>query len=161
MAMIGLLVALPNTQLTRRLLAEKRLFNFQGEPISSMEEMRSGARAKSSVFKVVDQTVAGLNFAPTRDRIEILQEFMNVVKTVYEPRRYFDRALRVGRMLGSKSRHWPRWFEVKRNFFGFFKTVWVMRSDPKTKWLFYRNLLLMLFRGPVALEQVIRLMGIY
>lgn len=161
MAMVGLLVALPNTQLTRRLLKEKRLFNFQGEPISNMEQMRSGARSSGAIVKVVDQTVAGLNFTPTRDRIEILEEFMVVIKAIYEPKAYFARALRVGQMLQSKSKHRPRWFEIRRNAIGFVRTARALRRDPETRWLFYGNMLKLMFKGPVVLEQVIRLMGIY
>ncbi len=72
MAMIGLLVALPNTQLTRRLLREKRLMSMQGE---ILEEATMDARKIKNDMKdgIVDQTIAGFNFVTTRDRCEIFR----------------------------------------------------------------------------------------
>lgn len=161
MAMVGLLVALPNTQLTRRLLKEKRLLSFAGELINDEADLHSSARDKDTFVEVVDQTVAGLNFITTRDRIEILTEYKNVVTTVYQARNYFDRALRVGRELVCKSKHRPRPFELRRHMRGFIRASWAMTKDPETRWLYWRNLFLMLPRGHVAFEQVMRLMGIY
>lgn len=161
MAMVGLLVALPNTQLTRRLLKEKRLLSFAGKPITSEADLHMSARDKDTLVDVVDQTVAGLNFVTTRDRVEILKEYKVVVTTVYKPRAYFDRALRVGKMLKCKSKHRPRLFELRRHLRGFIRASWAMTKDPETRWLYWRNFFLMLPRGHVALEQVMRLMGIY
>jgi radical SAM superfamily enzyme YgiQ (UPF0313 family) len=161
MAMVGLLVALPNTQLTRRLLKERRLLSFTGKLVTSEQELRDSATADSSMLEVVDQTLAGLNFITTRDRIDIFTEYRNVVTTVYEPRRYFDRALRLGRKLNCKSRHRPGPFELRRHLRGFFRLSWRMTKDKDTRWLYWRNVLKLLPRGHVVFEQVMRLMGIY
>jgi hypothetical protein len=161
MAMVGLLVALPNTQLTRRLLKEKRLLSFTGKLVTSEEELRGSARAERSLLEVVDQTLAGLNFITTRDRIDIFNEYKTVVSTVYEPRRYFDRVLRLGKKLRCKSRHRPGLFELRRHLRGFVRLSWQMTRDPETRWLYWRNVLRLFWRGHVVFEQVMRLMGIY
>jgi len=161
MAMVGTLVALPNTQLTRRLLKEGRLLSFRGERVHSIDELRKSASSKNSLVEVVDQTIAGLNFVTTRDRVEIQEEYARVVRAIFEPRAYFDRALRVGKQLKGRSKHRAGYYGLKRYTLGFFNIVRQMTANPKTRWLFWRNFFSMLPRGHVAMEQVMRLMGIF
>ncbi|HJS06636.1 MAG TPA: B12-binding domain-containing radical SAM protein [Pirellulales bacterium] len=82
--MIGLLYALPNTQLTRRLATEGRL--YAGHDV--IGEKRGG-----------DQCSEGLNFETHRPRREILADFANVLERVYAPSAYFARVREVGRSL--------------------------------------------------------------
>jgi radical SAM superfamily enzyme YgiQ (UPF0313 family) len=77
--MVGLLTALPNTQLTRRLIAEGRLRTF--------------------LETAGDQCTAGLNFTTLRPRRDILLDFRSVLEGVYEPAAYFARVRAVGRAL--------------------------------------------------------------
>jgi radical SAM superfamily enzyme YgiQ (UPF0313 family) len=85
--MIGLLYALPGTQLTTRLTREKRLFaaNYWGEQ-----------RAKVGG---VDQCAIGLNFLTKRPRREILNDYRAVLEEVYEPSAFFRRLGNVARMI--------------------------------------------------------------
>lgn len=161
MAMIGLLVALPNTQLTRRLLKEGRLLSFRGELVQSQEELRSSAKAEDSALEVVDQTLAGLNFVTTRDRLEIFKEYLAVVEAAYEPKRYFDRVLRVGLALQKRRPRLVRWFELKRQLLGLVRVSWALSQQSQTRRLYWRNVLRLILRGPFVFEQCMRLMGIY
>ena len=161
MAMVGLLVALPKTQLTRRLLKEKRLMSFGGKLVSSEAELRGSALADKVRVEIVDQTVAGLNFITTRDRIEILREYLNVVGSIYSPQSYFDRALQVAMRLKTQSPHKPNMFELARNTMGFFKLSWKMSVDRTTRRLYWRNFFYALKKGIVVLEQVMRIQGIF
>lgn len=162
MAMVGLLVALPNTQLSRRLLKEGRLLSFRGELIRNEDEMKGKAYdVENSITEVVDQTVAGLNFITTRNRFQIFEEYLNVVRTIYAPKAYMDRVLRVGKMLKCKSKHRPRLFELKRNLPAFFRLSYAMSKNKETRWLYWRNFFKMLPCGHVALEQAMRVTGIY
>ena len=80
MSTVGLLYALPNTQLTRRLEREGRLtpgHNLASEPRQS------------------DPCMAGLNFETLRPRDEILSEYRAVVDYVYRPDVYFARVRRA------------------------------------------------------------------
>jgi hypothetical protein len=77
--MVGLLTALPNTQLTRRLASEGRLL-----------PLAAGAG---------DQCSGGLNFVTLRQRREVLADFRAVLGSVYEPAAYFARVRKVGRLL--------------------------------------------------------------
>ncbi|MDF2235860.1 B12-binding domain-containing radical SAM protein [Albimonas sp. CAU 1670] len=80
-AMVGLLYALPNTQLSRRLVAEKRL----ADAVDTVEPDSVG----------IDQCTAGLNFLTKRPRVEIIRDFIEVVEHLYAPDRYFERVRRA------------------------------------------------------------------
>ncbi len=81
-AMVGLLYALPETQLTRRLEKEGRLF----PQMTMVDAMKYGT---------VDQSTLGLNFETQRPREEILQDFRTVVARSYTPEAYHKRVRRM------------------------------------------------------------------
>ena len=87
--MVGLLFALPNTQLTRRLKSEGRL---HAELLSAPEA-------------AIDQATQGLNFDTIRPREEILSDFKRVLETVYEPAAYARRLQRLAGLLGNSNRN--------------------------------------------------------
>jgi len=86
--MVGLLYALPNTQLTRRLAHEGRLFPSDAASIRSAAENGSG-----------DQCTTGLNFDTARPRREILADYRAVLARIYAPDSYFRRVRQVMRVL--------------------------------------------------------------
>jgi hypothetical protein len=91
--MFGLLFALTNTQLTRRLQREGRRhagFEFVGDRIEG------------------DQCTAGLNFETKRPRREVLADYTTVLRTIYSPGAYFARVRRVARALDRSTDHAPR-----------------------------------------------------
>jgi hypothetical protein len=97
MSMVGLLFALPNTRLTRRLKEEHRLLEDTGR-LSAAHEANE-----------VDQTTSGLNFITRRPRVEILGDFLHVLKSAYSRRNYFDRCLSVSKALKVHPRFKPPW----------------------------------------------------
>ncbi|MHA7774912.1 B12-binding domain-containing radical SAM protein [Roseibium sp. M-1] len=84
-AMTGLLYALPNTQLTRRLAKEGRLHADFG---TDDPDTADG-----------DQCTAGLNFTTVRPREQILADFKTVIERVFSPEAYFGRVQKVASML--------------------------------------------------------------
>jgi len=78
-AMVGLLFALPNTQLTRRLKAEGRL--LPQEFLYQFAELGQG-----------DQCAMGLNFHTARPRRDILADLKQILQRVYSVDAYYDRA---------------------------------------------------------------------
>ncbi len=83
--MVGLLYALPNTQLTRRLEREGRMDMTIGR--------QEGEAAPN------DQTTQGLNFRTLRPRRDILVDQRTIVAEIYDQAAYFRRARRLGRLL--------------------------------------------------------------
>ena len=82
--MVGLLYALPNTQLTRRLASEGRL----------NEELLFDPAAG------MDQCTQGLNFDTLRPRRNILSDYKRVLEKVYDPVVYARRLQRLAKLLG-------------------------------------------------------------
>jgi radical SAM superfamily enzyme YgiQ (UPF0313 family) len=78
--MVGLLYALPNTQLTRRLAREGRLHD--GHDV--MQEDRVG-----------DQCMIGINYEPARPLRDILGDYKRILERVYEPTAYARRVERL------------------------------------------------------------------
>jgi radical SAM superfamily enzyme YgiQ (UPF0313 family) len=85
--MVGLLYALPNTQLTRRLEREGRLFP-PSHTIRRFTEEDGG-----------DQCIAGLNFATARPRRDVLKDYQKILRRIYEPAAYYARVRTVAGML--------------------------------------------------------------
>jgi radical SAM superfamily enzyme YgiQ (UPF0313 family) len=73
--MVGLLYALPNTQLTSRLAQEGRLHPHPERPPPGS----------------ADQCTQGLNFETRRPREEILRDYRRIVEAIYDPAAYAGR----------------------------------------------------------------------
>ena len=95
MSMVGLLFALPNTQLTRRLRQEERLLEDTGRVSEARESTE------------VDQTTSGLNFITSRPEAEILGDFLHVLQAAYSTQNYFDRCLSLSKALSIQYRFRP------------------------------------------------------
>ncbi|MGA2629455.1 MAG: radical SAM protein [Terriglobia bacterium] len=98
LSMVGLLNALPNTQLWRRLTAEGRLL-------------------KQSIG---NSTLVELNFIPKMDAEELLAGYRRIVQTIYNPGEYFQRASAFLSQLGAAART-PLVFS---DFLAVFRSLW-------------------------------------
>jgi radical SAM superfamily enzyme YgiQ (UPF0313 family) len=84
LSMVGLLTALPNTQLWRRLKTEGRLL-------------------KQSLGS---NTHIDLNFIPKMDKQQLLDGYKRILETIYNPKEYFERASAFLSQLGEAA-HTP------------------------------------------------------
>jgi radical SAM superfamily enzyme YgiQ (UPF0313 family) len=131
-AMVGLLTALPKTQLYHRLLGEGRL-----------DTKSTG-----------NNTEAVLNFIPKLDREFLISNYKRLMKTLYEPSTYYRRALTFLNEYG------PRGPELKLtldDFRAFFKTLWVMGVVHRGRRAFWKYLATVLLRYPRKLPKSIAL----
>jgi hypothetical protein len=146
--LVGLLYALPHTQLTRRLHKEGRL---HAEPDVPFEHWGG------------DQCTAGLNFETIRPRREILSDFMTVLQSIYHPAAYFARVRAVGRALRRPARGAvPSRQEVARDLARLARFVWIMaRKQPKLLPHFMRTFADCARHNPGALKYVTMIMGLY
>jgi radical SAM superfamily enzyme YgiQ (UPF0313 family) len=81
-AMIGLLTALPNTQLYRRLLSEGRL---------------TGASKGNNTHDFE------INFIPKMPKAKLMQGYKRIISEIYNPKNYFERCLTLLSRLPGKS----------------------------------------------------------
>lgn len=84
--MVGMLTALPNTQLSRRLEGEGRL--HPGVDFSFLSDAHGG-----------DQCTEGLNFDTARPRRDILADYKTVLERINRPEAFFARIRTVARLL--------------------------------------------------------------
>jgi len=145
---VGLLYALPATQLGRRLLREGRLFSGYDGPSPEDEG---------------DQCTAGLNFETKRSRRDVLADYRAVLDAVYDPAAYFGRVRRVGRMLkrGKRRLKAPLRY-VLRDARGFGRLMWRLpNAGPGTARQFWMMALDCAIHNPRALPFLFMLSALY
>jgi radical SAM superfamily enzyme YgiQ (UPF0313 family) len=144
-AMVGLLTALPNTQLTRRLTREGRLLPFK------------------AVAGGGDQCTSGLNFVTLRPRRDVLMDFRTVLASVYDPEVYFSRVRRLGRALDRP--HHPsaiNWRIVRKELRALARILWVMNvARPELRSHFWTTIYDCLRHAPRNFEAVLTMSVMY
>jgi len=144
--MVGLLFALPNTQLTKRLKLEGRLDeNFDVPP-----------------DQTACQTVAGLNYTTLRPRFDILRDFRRVVDETLLPEKYFNRVLRLVLMQDcSKNRMRMPLKHHLRDIRSFFRLIVRLGMPSNTRPYFWKVFGTCLFKNPKAIRNAVSLMALY
>ncbi len=148
-AMVGLLYALPETQLTRRLAAEGRLHDQAVDVLDTT----IGA----------DQCTQGLNFDTVRPREEILTDFRTVVARIYDDERYHMRVRRMADLMAFPDAK----IDVFRSGFlknatMFLRLSWHMGVKAKSgKRLYWGTLIHALRRNSNTLEAVFLSLAAY
>ena len=148
-AMVGLLYALPETQLTRRLAAEGRLH------AQSWENLDTTLGA--------DQCTQGLNFETLRPRKEILTDFRTVIARIYGEERYHMRVRRMADLMSFPDAN----INVLRSGFlknmaMFLRLSWHMGfAARRGKRLYWGTLIHALRRDPSTLEAVFLSLAAY
>jgi Domain of unknown function (DUF4070) len=141
-AMVSLLYALPNTQLTRRLAKEGRLHENVGVDLAG----RAG-----------DSCLDGLNFETLRPRQEVLQQQAEVLARVYDPKAYFGRVRRMILALDRlKLGPWIGLRDSLREIDRFFKIMWhITLHRPEMRRHVWALVLESLVRNPNVIRDVI------
>jgi radical SAM superfamily enzyme YgiQ (UPF0313 family) len=133
-AMVGLLTALPQTRLWKRLKSEGRL-----------EAESTG-----------NNTEATLNFKPKLNRDYLQAGYRELVKKLYEPRNYYQR---IRTFLKSHRPTGPRLRLSRADFEAFLKSIWVLGVWHRGRvgyWrLFWGTLLRRPRQFPIAIELAI------
>ncbi|MAG57770.1 MAG: B12-binding domain-containing radical SAM protein [Planctomycetes bacterium] len=144
--MVGMLFALPNTQLQKRLAKEGRLSD-------GFELAPDGAG---------DQGASGLNFETLRPRVDILRDYRRVIDESFAPDAYFERVLDVGSALdcSQKKLRLPLRY-VLRDMRGLFTLLFRMGITKSYRGRFWRTLGKLLRRNPKGLRYSIAMMALY
>ena len=145
-SMVGLLYALPNTQLTRRLAAEGRL--YEGHDV--MTDNRAG-----------DQCSLGINFEPKRPLRDVLTDYKRILEKIYEPAAYARRLDRLAIMLDCSGRpELPE--QARRRRMASLQTVnRILDAMPGERSKFWDTFVNCARTNPGALQAIVSLMAIY
>jgi radical SAM superfamily enzyme YgiQ (UPF0313 family) len=146
MAMIGLLYALPNTQLTRRLASEGRLFKQASRSIGETD---------------IDQTTSGLNFITLISRTEILKNFIRVINEIYDPSNYYKRVVFTGLNIRPHYKHTPNfrtWIIYMRSFLRVCKKA---GFNSVTGFYYWKMFFTVIFRNPKGIETSVNLAAMF
>jgi radical SAM superfamily enzyme YgiQ (UPF0313 family) len=146
---IGLLYAVPHTQLARRLRKEGRLLEDCSRQIGDPE----------SVY--VDQMTSGLNFVTKRLREDVIEDFLSVLEETYSTRRYFDRCLNASLTIRVKGRYKRSFSSNVQYLLGFLKTVIKLGLPFSTAYYYWRNIFAVAFTRAASLETLLNFMAVY
>jgi radical SAM superfamily enzyme YgiQ (UPF0313 family) len=144
--MVGLLFALPNTQLTRRLQKENRLdAGFEIPP-----------------DETACQCVSGLNFHTQRPRKDILQDFRRVVDTSFAPGPFFSRVRETSRMLDCSTKRLRIPLKnMLRDLTAFPKIVGRLGFQSATRYEFWKSFVDVLLHNPRAIRYSMSIIALY
>ncbi|MBR0697143.1 B12-binding domain-containing radical SAM protein [Bradyrhizobium lablabi] len=145
--MVGLLYALPGTQLTRRLAAEGRL--HEGHDLMKVEHAG-------------DQCTLGCNFDTVRPLRDILEDYKTVLGHVFSPTAYAARLSRLAVMLdrSDRRRDLPDG-DVRKRLAGIEGVHKVMRALPEVREPFWKTFVEVAKTNPNALRYIVMLMALY
>lgn len=148
-AMVGLLYALPGTQLTRRLAREGRLHE-------------TFDRVQDDGYDGGDQCTTGLNFETHRPRLDVLRDYRRIIETIYAPEAYFDRVSRVAEALNctQKKLSLTLWHQL-RDLRALSNIIWRQGIISSYRGLFWRTFGSLLRRNPKGIRYGINLMAFY
>ena len=142
--MIGLLWALPNTQLSRRLAREGRL----------------SAGYEVNAAEAGDHCTQGLNFVTLRPRRDILADCRDLIRETYRPERYFARLRRMARMLDAGA--YRAAIPIRRDLYEGLRLGWrclvVEREVRREVW---RTVVDCVRHNPRALRSALRITSLY
>ena len=145
--MVGLLYALPGTQLTRRLVKEGRLHN--GHDLMKVEQAG-------------DQCTLGCNFDTKRPLRDILVDYKAVLDHVFCPTAYAGRLSRLAVMLdrSDRCRDLPVG-DMRKRLGGIDSVHKVMRTLPEVREPFWKIFVEVAKTNPGALRYIVMLMALY
>jgi hypothetical protein len=145
--MVGLLFALPSTQLARRLAAENRLPD-------DFAVMRTGMGG--------DQCSEGLNFTTARPKNQILRDYVRILRSIYSPAAYFDRVLRMALALGHGGRKLSLGTRGQiKDVVTFFRMIWNIGLRRRWGWRWWRLLAQVLWKNPRSVRYALWMAALY
>jgi hypothetical protein len=146
-AMLGLLYALPNTMLTKRMKREGRLFE------------------ESSIFTdtntQIDQASSGLNFMTIRPRADILRDFVDVISYIYKPKNYYERIIRTCLNLKVTNKYRHNFKKTLKNLRSFSRILRQVGFNGITGKSFWKMFFTVLLKNPKAIEWGVSLSAMF
>src|SRR3974377_1139494 len=144
--MVGLLYALPNTQLTRRLQKEGRLH-------PTPESYLPGS---------ADQCTQGLNFDTIRPRRQVLLDYKRILEKIYDPAAFAGRLERLSSMLDNSHRkRQTRADDSRHRFNGSDMVLRITNNLPEPREIFWPAFKRCVSSNPQSARWIVALTGLY
>jgi radical SAM superfamily enzyme YgiQ (UPF0313 family) len=144
--MVGLLYALPNTQLSRRLQKENRLL-----PHPERKDL-----------KTADQCTMGLNFETLRPRHEVLSDYAYILERIYDPVAYAERLRRLAKKLDNSGRKQQTRAAHSRRSRGSLEMLHrIMTNLPEPREIFRDTLSQCMSDNPDSIRWLVAMMALY
>jgi radical SAM superfamily enzyme YgiQ (UPF0313 family) len=145
-AMVGLMYALPNTQLTRRLAKEGRL------------HVGHDAAPRGTG----DQCTAGINFQTKRSRLDVLRDYRKILDAIYAPDSFCGRLERLAEMLDCSTRRKELPEGDVRRKLSTIKMVHELLSRlPEGRERFWKAFTTCMSKNPQSVRAIVTLMAFY
>jgi radical SAM superfamily enzyme YgiQ (UPF0313 family) len=140
---IGLLYALANTQLSRRLQHENRLL--------------------PDAHAIDDERPVGLNFKTARPRRDILDDYERILERAYRPTAYFERIRRLGRTLRRPKLGAAPVLRITFRYLpAFARLAWRLSiGQPELRQSFWSTVIDCAIHNPRALPSVLLMSALY
>jgi radical SAM superfamily enzyme YgiQ (UPF0313 family) len=135
--------ALPNTQLSRRLEREGRLF-------------RSGV-IRVNDHDRTDTATTGLNFVTDRPRADVLRDLARVLEELYRPANHYARVTLTTRQLKTSRKFLPPLRKLPRMARSLVEIIRRVGLDPESAPYFWKALVGAVVGNPGALEMILGL----
>ena len=158
--MVGLLYALPNTQLTRRLEREGRMLSHFERADVKNEGVLS--RFERGDVESADQCTMGLNFTTLRPRQEVLADYVHILERIYDPVAFTGRLQRLAKMLANSGRKQQTRAQHSRRGIGRLEMLHrVISNLPEPRDLFRRTLSQCVATNSDSTSRIVLLMALY
>jgi len=143
--MVGLLYAIPSTQLTRRLAREGRLHHDH-------DILTSGG----------DQCTTGLNFDTLRPLRDVLQDYRQILERIYDPIAYAARLERLIMLLdrSGRMRDLPEG-DIRSKLSALDSIHRIVTKIPEAREVFWRTFMNCAKNKPASVRIVVALLGMY
>jgi hypothetical protein len=138
---------LPNTQLANRLKEEGRLFE-------------EGTTIRDESYEI-DQMSNGLNFITDRPRIEILKDYVKIIKQLYSPENYYKRVTFMGLNLNRENKYKPGFHELLKTIRAFLRVCRIAGFSKTTGILFWKLFFTIMLKNPKAIELSLSMATMY
>ncbi len=145
-AMVGRMYALPNTQLTRRLQREGRLFE-------SSSTLEGNAH--------LDQMTSGLNFITSRPRLDVLKDYIKIIKNIYDPESFYARIKYTGLHIKPANKYRPSFSIILKSINAFSKVSIKAGFSKATGGLYWKTLFNVVFKNPKGVEAAVNMAAMF
>jgi hypothetical protein len=109
----------------------------------------------------IDQASSGLNFITVRPRVDILRDFVDVLKYIYDPEHYYERIIHTCLNLKVTNKYKHNFSKTLKNLRSFIRIISQIGFNKITGKVFWKMFFTVLLKNPKALEWAVSLSAMF